>query len=163
MQLPNKCKELFLEGITDVMFYPREECIIPVPFNMAQVLYINNCKLPAEPTLRLATSGENYVIVENLTVKMTLAKQGNGTIYTYNMSANVVNGGENVVEAYRNMRDKDYLVVLRKTDGSLQLCYTLPNTFGIGNSTDNSQTGLSRAFTATTQALSEPIPITILE
>ena len=163
MELPNKCKELFLEGITDVMFYPREECIIPVPFNMAQVLYINNCKLPAEPTLRLATSGENYVIVENLTVKMTLAKQGNGTIYTYNMSANVVNGGENVVEAYRIMRDKDYLVVLRKTDGSLQLCYTLPNTFGIGNSTDNSQTGLSRAFTATTQALSEPIPITILE
>ena len=163
MELPNKCKELFLEGITDVMFYPREECIIPVPFNMAQVLYINNCKLPAEPTLRLATSGENYVIVENLTVKMTLAKQGNGTIYTYNMSANVVNGGKNVVEAYRNMRDKDYLVVLRKTDGSLQLCYTLPNTFGIGNSTDNSQTGLSRAFTATTQALSEPIPITILE
>ena len=163
MELPNKCKELFLEGITDVMFYEKEECDIPVPFSMAQVLYINNCKLPAEPTLRLATSGENYVIVENLTVKMTLAKQGNGTIYTYNISANVVNGGENVVEAYRNMRDKDYLVVLRKTDGSLQLCYTLPNTFGIGNSTDNSQTGLSRAFTATTQALSEPIPITILE
>ena len=163
MELPNKCKELFLEGITDVMFYAKEECTIPVPFSMAQVLYINNCKLPAEPTLRLATSGENYVIVENLTVKMTLAKQGNGTIYTYNISANVVNGGENVVEAYRNMRDKDYLVVLRKMDGSLQLCYTLPNTFVIGNSTDNSQTGLSRAFTATTQALSEPIPITILE
>ena len=163
MELPNKCKELFLDGITDVMFYSREECVIPVPFNMAQVLYINNCKLPAEPTLRLATSGEHYVIVENLTVKMTLAKQGNGTIYTYNMSANVVNGGENVVEAYRNMRDKDYLVVLRKMDGSLQLCYTLPNTFGMGGNNDHSQTGLSRAFTATTQALSEPIPITILE
>ena len=163
MELPNKCKELFLEGITDVMFYPREECIIPVPFSMAQVLYINNCSLPAEPTLCLATSGENYVIVENLTVKMTLAKQGNGTIYTYNISANVANGGENVVEAYRIMRDKEYLVVLRKTDGSLQLCYTLPNTFGIGSSTDNSQTGLSRAFTATTQSLSEPIPITLQE
>ena len=106
MELPNKCKELFLEGITDVMFYPREECVIPVPFNMVQVLYINNCSLPAEPTLRLATSGENYVIVDNLTVKMTLAKQCNGTIYIYNISANVANGGENVVEAYRNMRDK---------------------------------------------------------
>ena len=160
MQLPNKCKELFLEGITDVMFYKKEECVIPVPFMVAQVLYINNCSLPAEPTLRLATSGENYVIVENLTVKMTLAKQGNGTIYTYNISANVANGGENVVEAYRNMRDKDYIVVLRKTDGSLQLCYSLPNTFNIGGSTDNSQAELARAFTATTQALSEPIPIT---
>ena len=163
MELPNKCKELFLEGITDVMFYPREECIIPVPFSMAQVLYINNCSLPAVPTLCLATSGENYVIVENLTVKMTLAKQGNGTVYTYNISANVANGGENVAEAYRNMRDNEYLVVLRKTDGSLHLCYTLPNTFGIGSSTDNSQTGLSRAFTATTQSLSEPIPITLRE
>ena len=163
MELPNKCKELFLEGITDVMFYPREECVIPVPFNMAQVLYINNCSLPADPTLRLATSGENYVIVDNLTVKMTLAKQGNGTIYTYNISANVANGGENVVEAYRNMRDKDYLVVLRKTDGSQHLCYTLPNTFGIGGSTDNSQAELARTFTATTQAMSEPIPITLRE
>ena len=163
MQLPNKCKELFLEGVTDVMFYPKEECVIQVPFNMAQVLYINNCSLPDEPTLHLATSGENYIIVENLTVKMTLARQGNGTIYTYNISANVANGGENVAEAYRNMREKYYLVVLRKIDGSLHLCYTLPNTFGMGSSTDNSQTGLSRAFTATTQALSEPIPITLQE
>ena len=163
MKLPNKCKELFLEGITDVMFYPREECVIPVPFSMAQVLYINNCSLPAEPVLRLATSGENYVIVENLKVKMTLAKQGNGTIYTYDISANVVNGGENVREAHRNMRDKEYYVVLRKMDGSLLLCYTLPHTFGIGGTTDNSQTELARTFTATTQALSEPIPITLRE
>ena len=57
MELPNKCKELFLEGITDVMFYPKEECVIPVPFMVAQVLSIYNCSLPAEPTLRLATSG----------------------------------------------------------------------------------------------------------
>lgn len=163
MELSNKCKEFFLDGITDVMFYPKEECVIPVPFNMAQVLYINNCSLPAEPVLRLATSGENYVIVENLKVKVTLAKQGNGTLYTYDISANVANGGENVREAYRNMRDKEYYVVLRKMDGSLQLCYTLPHTFGIGGTTDNSQTELARTFTATTQALSEPIPITLRE
>lgn len=163
MELPNKCKEFFLEGITDVMFYPKEECVIPVPFNMAQVLYINNCSLPAEPVLRLATSGENYVIVENLKVKVTLAKHGNGTIYTYDISANVANGGKNVCEAYRNMRDKEYYVVLRKMDGSLQLCYTLPHTFGIGGTTDNSQTEQARTFTATTQALSEPIPITLRE
>ena len=163
MELPDKCKELFLEGITDVMFYPKEECVIPVPFSMAQVLYINNCKLPDKPILHLATSGENYVIVENLNVKMTSAKQGYDTIYTYNISANVANGGENVAEAYRNMRDKEYLVVLRKMDGSLQLCYTLPHTFGIGRATDNSQTELARTFTATTQALSEPIPITLRE
>ena len=163
MELPNKCTELFLEGITDVMFFQKEECVIPVPFMVAQVLYINNCSLPAEPTLRLATSGENYVVVENLTVKMTLAKQGNGTIYTYNISANVANGGENVAEAYRIMRDKEYLVVLRKKDGSLHLCYTLPHTFGMGSTTDHSTTELARTFTATTQALSEPIPITLKE
>ena len=163
MQLPNKCKELFLEGITDVMFYKKEECVIPVPFSMAQVLYIKNCSLPAEPALHLAMSGENFVIAENLSVKVTLAKQGNGTIYTYNISANVANGGANVVEAYRNMRDKEYIVVLRKTDGSLHLCYTLPNTFGMGSSTDNSQAELARTFTSTTQAMSEPIPITLKE
>lgn len=163
MQLPDKCRELFLDGITDVMFYPKEECVFPVPFIMAQVLYINNCKLPAEPTLCLATSGENFVIAEKLSVKMTLAKQGNGTIYTYNISTNIVHGGENVREAYRSMRDKSYDVVLRKLDGSLQLCYTLPGSFALGGALTSSQSEQSRDFTATLQALSEPIPITLRE
>ena len=163
MRTINKCRELFLDGITDVMFYPKDSCVFPIPFSMAQVLYINDCKLPDEPTLRLATSGEDFVIVENLSVKVTLSKQGNGTIYTYDIGANVVDGGENVREAYRNMRDKEYYVVLRKLDGSLQLCYTLPHTFGIGGTTDHSQTELARTVTATTQALSEPIPITLRE
>lgn len=163
MQLPEKCKELFLEGITDVMFYPKEECVIPVPFSMAQVLYINNCKLPAEPTLCLATSGEQFVIAESLSVKVTLAKQGNGTIYTYNISANIAHGGENVREAYRNMRDKTYYVVLRKLDGSLHLCYTLPGSFVIESSITCSDTSQDHTFTASLKALSEPIPITLRE
>ena len=67
--------ELFLDGITDVMFYQKEECVIPVPFSTAQVLCINKCQLPAEPTLRLAMSGENFVIAENIGVKVTLANR----------------------------------------------------------------------------------------
>lgn len=163
MQLPEKCKELFLEGITDVMFYPKEECVIPVPFSMAQVLYINNCSLPAEPILHIAMSGENFVIAESLSVKMTLAKQGNGTIYTYNISANITHGGENVREAYKNMRGKTYYVVLRKQDNSLQLCYTLPGTFAIESNTTYSDTSQERTFAASLKALSEPIPITLRE
>jgi hypothetical protein len=163
MRTINKCRELFLDGITDVMFYPKDSCVFPIPFSMAQVLYINDCKLPDEPTLRLATSGEDFVVVENLSVKVTFSKQGNGTIYTYDISANVVDGGENVREAYRSMRGKDYYVVLRKEDGSLQLCYSLPHTFGMGGTLTGSQTELARTFTATTQALSEPIPITLRE
>ena len=163
MQLPEKCKELFLEGITDVMFYPKEECVIPVPFSMAQVLYINNCSLPTEPTLHLAMSGENFVIAENLSVKETLAKQGNGTIYTYNISANIAHGGENVREAYKTMRGKTYYVVLRKQDGSLQLCYTLPGTFAIESNITCSDTSQDRTFAASLKALSEPIPITLKE
>lgn len=163
MQLPEKCKELFLEGITDVMFYPKEECVIPVPFSMAQVLYINNCELPDEPTLHIAMSGENFVIAENLNVKMTLAKQGNGTIYTYNISANIAHGGENVREAYKTMRDKIYYVVLRKQDDSLQLCYTLSGTFAIESNITCSDTSQDRTFAASLKALSEPIPITLRE
>lgn len=163
MQLPDKCREIFLEGVTDVMFYPKEECVIPVPFSMAQVLEINNCKLPAEPTLYLATSGENFVIAEKLSVKVTLAKQGNGTIYSYNFSANIAHGGENVCEAYRNMRDKSYYVVLRNMEGSLLLCYTLPGTFAIEGNITCIEDSQDRTFTATLKALSEPIPITLSE
>lgn len=163
MQLPEKCKELFLEGITDVMFYPKEECDFPVPFSMAQVLYIKNCSLPDYPTLHLATSGEYFVIAEGLSVKVTLAKQGNGTIYTYNISANIAHGGENVSEAYKNMRGKTYYVVLRKQDDSLQLCYTLPGTFAIESNITCSDISQERTFAASLKALSEPIPITLRE
>lgn len=163
MQLPDKCKELFLEGITDVMFYPKEDCVIPVPFSMAQVLYINNCKLPDEPTLRLATSGENFVIAESLSVKVTQAKQGYGTIYTYNINANIEFGGENVRRAYQIMRDKSYYVVLRKLDGSLLLCYTLPGSFAIEGNITCSGMAKDRTFAASLKALSEPIPITLRE
>lgn len=155
--------ELFLDGITDVMFYQKEECVIPVPFSMAQVLYINNCQLPAEPTLRLAMSGENFVIAENIGVKVTLAKQGNSTIYTYNISANIDFGGENVRKAYKIMRDKTYYVVLRKLDGSLLFCYTLPGTFAIEGNITCSEKSQDRSFTASLKALSEPIPITLRE
>lgn len=163
MQLPEKCKELFLEGITDVMFYPKEECDFPVPFSMAQVLYIKNCSLPDYPTLHIAMSGENFVIADKLSVKMTMQKQGNGTIYTYNISANIDHGGENVSEAYKNMRGKTYYVVLRKQDDSLQLCYTLPGTFAIESNITCSDTSQDRTFAASLKALSEPIPITLRE
>ena len=155
--------ELFLDGITDVMFYQKEECVIPVPFSMAQVLCINKCQLPAEPTLRLAMSGENFVIAENIGVKVTQAKQGNSTIYTYNISANIDFGGENVRKAYKIMRDRTYYVVLRKQDGSLQLCYTLPGTFAIEGNITCSEKSQDRSFTASLKALSEPIPITLRE
>lgn len=155
--------ELFLDGITDVMFYQKEECVIPVPFSMAQVLCINKCQLPAESTLRLAMSGENFVIAENIGVKVTQAKQGNSTIYTYNISANIDFGGENVRKAYKIMRDKTYYVVLRKQDGSLQLCYTLPGTFAIEGNITCSEKSQDRSFTASLKALSEPIPITLRE
>lgn len=163
MRTTNKCRELFLDGITDVMFYPKESCVFSIPFSMAQVLYINDCILPDDPTLQLATSGDNFVVVVNLSVKVTLSKQGNGTVYTYDISANVVDGGENLREIYRSMRGKDYYIVLRKEDGTLQLCYSLPHTFGMGGTLTSSQTELARTFTATTQALSEPIPITLRE
>ena len=163
MKLPDKCKEIFLEGITDVMFYQKEECVIPVPFSMAQVLCINNCQLPAEPTLRLAMSGENFVIAENIGVKVTQAKQGNSTIYTYNISANIEFGGENVRRAYQIMRDKSYYVVLRKLDGSLLLCYTLPGSFAIEGNITCSGMAKDRTFAASLKALSEPIPITLRE
>lgn len=160
MNLPQECRETFLDGVIDAYFYPMEGTSLPVPFNVGQILQINDCSFAA-PVLHVATTGEDYVIADSITAKVTPEIAGNGTVYTFDISANITEGGENVREAYKNMRGNDYYVVLRKQDGSYYLCYTLPNTFVMRNTVTVSMSEEQRTMSVGLKAMSEFIPITI--
>lgn len=164
MILPENCKEVFLEGITDAYIYPTVNAVLPVPFAVAQILSVNNCRL-GDALLHIATAGETYVVADTLTAKSTPARSGNGTVFSLEISATITEGKENVRETQRKIaiEGDDYYVVLKREDGTLYLCYTLPGTFAFNASTSATQTSEQISLTISMKSMSDFIPITIQE
>lgn len=161
MELTDSCRELFLDGVTDAYFYDIRESSVPIPFSLPMLLQINGCHFAGE-ALHIATSeGDNYVISDSLTAKETSSEGGNGTVFKFEITANISEGKANIPEIVKNMHGKDYYIVLRKQDDSLYLCHTLPGTFSITDSVTAQNDAETRSITATCQAMSEFIPITI--
>ena len=161
MKLPDSCRELFLDGVTDAYFYAVFESSVPIPFSIPMILQINGCKFAGE-ALHIATSeGDNYVISDGITAKQTSSEGGNGTVFKFEIVANIRDGKENMPEIIKKMHRKDYYIVLRKQDDTIYLCHTLPGTFSITDSVTAQNDAETRSITATCQAMSEFIPITI--
>lgn len=161
MKLPDSCRELFLDGVTDAYLYAVRDSSVPIPFSIPLILNMNGCKFAGE-ALHLATSeGDNYVISDSITAKETSSEGGNGTVFEFEITANISDGKANMSEIIKNMHGKDYYIVLRKQDDSLYLCHTIPGTFSIAPSVTIQMDAESRSITATCHAMSEFIPITI--
>nr|DAF71444.1 MAG TPA: hypothetical protein [Caudoviricetes sp.] len=161
MKIPDSCRELFLDGITDAYFYAARESSLPIPFIVQRVLQINGCKFAGEALHLALSEGDNYIVTDGITAKQTSQEGGNGTAFSFEITANIEAGKENIPEIIKNMHGKDYYIVLRKQDDSLYLCYTLPNTFAIADSVTNQNNAETRSVTATCKAMSEFIPITL--
>ena len=145
MKKTENCRELFLRGVTDAYLYAVRDSTLPIPCNIAGLLQMNGCRFAGE-ALHIATiEGDNYVTADSITAKQTSSVAGNGTVFSFEITA--------------KMRGKDYYIVLRKQDDSLYLCYTLPGTFGITSSATAQIDGETVSVTATCQAMSEFIPI----
>ena len=159
MKKPENCRELFLRGVTDAYLYAVRDSTLPIPCSVAGLLQMNGCRFAGE-ALHIATiEGDNYVTANSITAKQTSSVAGNGTVFSFELTANIDLGKENLPEITAKMRGKDYYIVLRKQDDSLYLCYTLPGTFGITSSATAQIDGETVSVTATCQAMSEFIPI----
>lgn len=161
MKSPDSCRELFLDGVTDTYLYAVRDSSVPIPFSIPMLVQINGCHFAGE-ALHIATSeGDNYVISDSITAKQTSSEGGNGIVFKFEITANISEGKANMPEIVKNMHGKDYYIVLRKQDDSLYLCHTLPGTFSITDSVTAQNDAETRSITATCQAMSEFIPITI--
>lgn len=132
-----------------------------MPFSVGQILSMQNCKFP-KATLHVAMTGEEYVMSDGITAKVTPNIAQNGTNYSFDISANITDGGENVREAYKKMRGKDFLVVLRKFDGTFALCYSLPGTFVLKYTVSATADDEQRTLSVSLKSMSDFIPITIV-
>ena len=161
MKKTENCRELFLRGVTDAYLYAVRDSTLPIPCSVAGILQMNGCRFAGE-ALHIATiEGDNYVTADSITAKQTSSVAGNGTVFSFEITANIDLGKENIPEITAKMRGKDYYIVLRKQDDSIYLCHTIPGTFSIAPSVTVQNDAESRSITATCQAMSEFIPITI--
>ena len=159
MNLPDNCREIFLDGVTDIYLHPVKGSELPVPFCVAHILELKNCKF-GDPVLHVATSGEDYVMADSITAKLTMEKNGNGNIYSFDISANITNGYNNVCEANKSIQGNEFYVVLKKYDGTDVLCYTLPGTFTFNSPESKTISGVQRTIQIGLKSLSEFIPLT---
>ena len=159
MNLPDNCREIFLDGVTDIYLHPVKGSELPVPFCVAHILELKNCKF-GDPVLHVATSGDDYVMADSITAKLTMEKNGNGNIYSFAISANITNGYNNVCEANKSIQGNEFYVVLKKADGTDVLCYTLPGTFTFNSSVTKTISGVQRTIQISLKSLSEFIPLT---
>ena len=156
------CKERFLEGITDAYIYPSVNAVLPVPFSVAQILRMNNCKF-GDALLHIAIAEETYVVADTLSAKSTPERNGNGTVFSLEISATITDGKENIRETQRKIaiEGDDYYIVLCREDGQLLLCYTLPNTFSFKANTSLSQSEEQMPLSISCKSMSDFISITI--
>lgn len=161
MDLPESCKEIFLEGITDAYFYSVRDSTIPIPPNMQRILQINNCRFAGEAFHLSLQENEQCVVAESITAKQTSQEAGVGTVFSFEITANLENGKDRIAEIIKKMHGNDYYIVLRKQDNGLYLCYTLPSTFAITDSKTTQNDVETCSVTATCKAMSEYIPISI--
>lgn len=158
MNLPDNCREIFLDGVTDIYLHPVKSSVLPVPFCVKHILVLANCKF-GDPVLHVATSGEDYVMADAITAKLTMDKNGNGNIYSFDISANITNGYNNVCEANKSIQGNEFYVVLKKADGTDVLCYTLPGTFTFNSPESKTISGVQRTVQIGLKSLSEFIPL----
>ncbi len=162
MDLSNNCRESFLDGVTDAYLYKMKETQFAVPFSVPLILQMNDCVLPV-PALHIATSGEEDILADNLTAKVTGEVSGNGVIFTHEISANITINNDYVREMCRNIAQEECFVVLRRQDDSLFLCYSMPGTFLFKASSSVAQSEEQRTLSFSLRSMSDFIPITLKE
>lgn len=159
----NNCKEKFLEDVTDVFFYSKDAAQLPIPQSVSRTLEMGSCKF-GDAALHIALSeAEGEIMASAITVKRTEAKAGNGTIFTFEVSATLDDGSKKMPEICKNMEDGDYYMVFKQADGTLYLGYTLDNTFSITIQDTKQASNSSYAVTATAKAMSDSIPISLAQ
>ena len=99
------------------------------------------------------------MVADSITAKSSVETPGSLAVYTFDISANIIGGYDNVREICKNMRLKDHVVLLRKADGTYVLCYTLPGTFHISSTATMERDRSSRTITIKTKSLSDFITI----
>lgn len=162
MNMPDNCKEFFLDGVTDIYLYQNSKLSFTIPFNVPQILQLSVSNMPS-PDAHFSLAAVDALIATSLSAKVSPELSGNGIVYSYEISATIVSGLDTIIEIQKDFQQNDYYVVLRMNDESLRLCYTMPNTFLFKPVENVSSSESSTTLTITLKAMSDFIKLTYMQ
>lgn len=152
------CKETYLEGVVDAYIYAANSVKIPVPFNVAQQQTVSGCTF-GTPVLHIATSGEDDMIADSISAKVTSNIDGNGAVYTHEITVSVTQNPDLVRQAHKNLNGLYCHVVLQTSDGSRYICYACPGTFLFNPTFTMSDSSVSVSSIISLKSMSNAIKI----
>lgn len=162
MVLPLSCREIFLDGVTDVYFHYVAGAQLPIPPGVAKIQKMDGCRFPPA-AFHISISDEGNAIASSISAKTTMSENGNGSLYAIEINANIMAGDENAREFARKRRYEEFYPVLQKADGSLLLAYALPGSFLYQVGLAYSKTECQTTIQSTLKSMSDFIPITLSE
>ena len=110
MKSTDSCRELFLDGVTDAYFYGVRDSSVPIPFSIPMLLNINGCHFAGEALHIALSEGNNYVISDSITAKETSSEGGNGTVFKFEITANISDGKANIPEIIKNYTENSKII-----------------------------------------------------
>lgn len=162
MDLPLSCKDFFLGGVTDVYFYDVAGAQLPIPSGVADIRRMDGCRFTS-PVFHISVCDEGHAVADTISAKMTVSKNGNGNLFTFEIDANIIDGVENAQNFARKKCYELFYVVIRQVEGNLLLAYALPGSFSYMVSQTFSKTECQTTIQSTLKSMSAFIPITLSE
>ena len=121
------CKELFLDDVVSFSVHPMQGGSLPIPFSVQGILMMENVELP--PSVLTAGYSDTPIeaVEKTILVKCTPSTRESGAIYDMDISASVLGEASNLMNIYNIIRNHDFLLLMRKSNGGIYLAYTLPH------------------------------------
>lgn len=157
-----KCIETFLDGVSDLYLYAPQETVLPIPFSVGLLTEMSKCQLPQTPVLHVSVIESEDIVASSFTAKSSNSRAKLGFLYSFDISVNVEKGYKKVPEIVKNVVHGDFFVVLRRYNGSLLLCYTMPGTFASSSVSSLSQSATEATISIKLQSLSDFIKMDLI-
>lgn len=158
----DNCREFFLKGVTDIYVYSLDASVIPQPFSVPNIRNLSGCEF-GDPLLHVSICEDSEIVGEKLSAKASMAKDNFGWVYSFVISAEIMLDYEILANVLSSLNKKACCVLLKVVDGTVYLCYAVPDSFKCVVTSSMSMTSFEHSLRIVCQSLSSFIPLAMPE
>lgn len=158
----DNCREFFLKGVTDIYVHSLDASVIPQPFSVPGIRILSGCEF-GEPLLHVSICEDSEIVGEKLSAKASMTKGNLGWVYSFAISAEFMLDYGILADVLSSLNKKACCVLLKVVDGTVYLCYAVPDSFKCVVTSSMSMTSFKHSLQIDCQSLSSFIPLAMSE
>ena len=158
----DNCREFFLKGVTDIYVHSLIASVIPQPFSVPNIRNLSGCEFGA-PLLHVSIREDSEIVGEKLSAKASMTKGNLGWVYSFAISAEFMLDYGILADVLSSLNKKACCVLLKVVDGTVYLCYAVPDSFKCVVTSSMSMTSFKHSLQIDCQSLSSFILLAMSE